>query len=138
MRISESPDGALYSASSALLDGRKQRASTWPVAPDIWGRVGRMAPDIWMGPDIYYLDIGLKDGDVHRARQIVQSLGKTRDGKCFREIDEGVQYTSIEDPASSAWKFQYVDFEDRAAALKVLAMELDRIDEGWRACLTVS
>lgn len=91
-----------------------------------------------MAPDLYYLDIRLKDGDVHRARQIVRSLGETRGGKSFREVDERVEYTAIEDPASGAWKFEYIDFEDRAAALKVLAMELDRIDKGWRSCLTAS
>jgi hypothetical protein len=90
-----------------------------------------------MTVDIYYLDIGLKDGDVDRAKQIVQSLGEIKDGKGFLDSDGQTRYTDLEDPVSSAWKFEYVDFEDRTAALEALATDLDRIDEGWRSCLIV-
>ena len=85
--------------------------------------------------DIYYLDIGFKGDAVDRARQIVHALGQTRHGKGIRLNAEQVVYIDLEDRASVAWKVEYIDYEDRAAALKALAMDLDRIDEGWRACL---
>lgn len=86
---------------------------------------------------IYYLDVWLKDGDNGRARQIVSALGEKRDGKGFVAHIPEVMYTDLGNRAADAWKFEYIDFEDRAAALKSLAVDLDRIDAGWRDCLVI-
>jgi len=85
---------------------------------------------------LYYLDITL-DGDAARAREIVQALGEKRAGRGVSADDRTIQYTDLEDRAVNAWKFEYLDFEDRAAALKALAVDLDRIDGEWRDCLSV-
>ena len=88
--------------------------------------------------DIHYLDVGLKTDDVgRRARPIIQALGEIRDGKGFRVAGARVEFTDLKDRGVDAWKFEYVDFADRAAALKALAIDLDRIDEDWRDCLLI-
>jgi hypothetical protein len=86
----------------------------------------------------FFLDITLKgDGDAN-ARQIVRALGEQRAGKGFFPDAREAHYTDPEDPTVNAWKFEYVDFEDRAAALESLVVDLDRIDAGWRDCLVIS
>ena len=86
---------------------------------------------------IYYLDVSLKGqgADLGRAKQIVRALGEIRDGKGYRVNGRMLEYTGLEDRAAETWKFEYIDFEDRAAALKALAVDLDRIDGDWRDCL---
>ncbi len=86
----------------------------------------------------YFLDIALKgSNDAANARQIVTALGKIRDGKGFELVAEAARYTDIEDRAVNAWKFEYLGFEDRDAALEALTLDLDRIDPDWRDCLIV-
>jgi hypothetical protein len=72
---------------------------------------------------IWDLDLAIKDpaADLQRARGIVDSLSKAQP---IRDID------------GAAWKVEYVDFEDRAAALEALRYDLDSIDLDWTACLT--
>ena len=86
----------------------------------------------------FFLDIALKSDDDANGRQIVRALGEQRDGKGFFPDGRKVPYTDVEDRAVNAWKFEYIDFEDRAAALKSLVVDLDRIDAGWRDCLVIS
>ena len=86
----------------------------------------------------YFLDIALKGDNAANARQIVQALGEIRDGKSFNaDARKGRYYTDIEDRAANAWKFLYLDFEGRDAALEALAVDLNRIDADWRDCLIV-
>jgi hypothetical protein len=85
----------------------------------------------------YYLDIALKGNNAGNARQIVTALGEIRDGKGFSVVAEEARYTDIEDRAVNAWKFEYLDFKDRDAALEALRLDLDRIDPDWRDCLIV-
>ncbi len=85
----------------------------------------------------YFLDIALKGSDAANARQIVKALGEIRDGKGFSVEAEEARYTDIEDRAVNAWKFEYLDFEDRDAALEALTLDLDRIDPDWHDCLIV-
>ena len=86
---------------------------------------------------LYFLDIALKSDDAANARQVVQALGAIREGKGYSVDAQRVQYTDIEDRAATAWKFEYLDFEGRDAALKALAADLDRIDPDWRDCVIV-
>ena len=86
---------------------------------------------------LYFLDIALKGDNAADARQIVQALGEIRDGKGFSADAQNFYYTDIEDRAVNAWKFWYIDFENRDAALEALAVDLNRIDADWRDCLIV-
>ena len=87
---------------------------------------------------LFFLDITLKGDDDANVRQIVRALGKQRAGKGFFPDGRKVPYTDLEDRTVNALKFEYIDFEDRAAALKSLVVDLDRIDAGWRDCLVIS
>jgi hypothetical protein len=116
------------------------------IGPSVSGRLGENHPKRNSaaggsmppgGGILYYLDITLKVGDAAHAREIVQVLGEKRDGNGFGADARKAHYTDLEDRAANAWKFEYLDFEHRAAALKALAVDLERIDGEWRDCLII-
>ena len=88
---------------------------------------------------IYYLDLSPKEqgDDLEPARQIVRALSEIRDGEGVRHTAADGEYTDVEDRAAFAWKFEYIDFEDREAALKALAIDLKNIDDDWNDCLSI-
>jgi hypothetical protein len=85
----------------------------------------------------YYLDIVIKGEDDAHARHIAQALGEKRDGKGYCDPRK-VEYVDVDDRDAIAWKFEYIEFEDRVAALKALAVDLDRVDGHWRDCLIIA
>jgi hypothetical protein len=89
-----------------------------------------------LGRIFYYLDIVIKGEDDPHARHIVQALGEKRDGKGYCDPRQ-IEYVDVDDRNAIAWKFEYIEFEDRVAALKALAVDLDRVDGQWRDCLII-
>jgi hypothetical protein len=79
-----------------------------------------------MGGSVYFLRLALKgpNADLEQAERIIEGL-KEQERREIRELD------------GHWWEATYLDFEDEAAALRALELDLEGVNPDWHDYLLI-